>query len=292
MTLEVKTALLPNGETLSYRERTGTEPCMLLIHGNMASSELWEPLLTHADMTQRFIAVDLRGYGESSYQNPIGDMKDFSSDLHQFVEQLGLRHVMIMGWSNGGGIAMQFAADYPDRVRKLILLASISTRGYAAVNSDGDRLKTKEEIVKDPGLAMTFQANQRQDRAYFAQAMDYLLFHERESDAATRVKYIDACMKQRNMVDAADAANRFNISSVSNGLADGTGELERIQCPVLVIWGVKDLITTQQMTEEIKEDFASHGKPVQYVSLDAGHSPLIDDLHGLAAAVQAFIAQP
>ena len=93
------------------------------------------------------------------------------------------------------------------------------------MNSDGDRLKTKEEIVKDPGLAMTFQANQMQDRDYFAQAMDYLLFHERESDAATRGKYIDACMKQRNMVDAADAANRFNISSVSNGLADGTGEL-------------------------------------------------------------------
>ncbi|GAB6930826.1 hypothetical protein JCM10914A_48090 [Paenibacillus sp. JCM 10914] len=44
MTINIKTALLPSGETLSYRERAGTEPCMLLIHGNMASSELWEPL--------------------------------------------------------------------------------------------------------------------------------------------------------------------------------------------------------------------------------------------------------
>ena len=114
MTLEVKTALLPNGETLSYREnRYGT------LHA-VDSREygffgLWEPLLTHADMTQRFIAVDLRGYGESSYQNPIGDMKDFSSDLHQFVEQIGLRHVMVMGWSNGGGIAM--------RLRQIIQIA-------------------------------------------------------------------------------------------------------------------------------------------------------------------------
>lgn len=89
-----------------------------------------------------------------------------------------------------------------------------------------------------------------------------------------------------------DDARNPQFQGSGLGLADETGELERIQCPVLVIWGVKDLITTQQMTQEIKEDFASHGKPVQYVSLDAGHSPLIDDLHGLAAAVQAFIALP
>ncbi|MPY17608.1 intracellular short-chain-length polyhydroxyalkanoate depolymerase [Paenibacillus glucanolyticus] len=292
MTIDVKTVLLHNGEKLTYRERAGTEPPLLLIHGNMASSELWEPLLEHEGITQRIIAADMRGYGESSYYHPVGDMKDFSADLYDFTEQLGLNDVMIMGWSNGGGIAMQFAADYPNRVRKLILLASISTRGYAAVNADGDRLQTKEQIAKDPGLAMTFQANQEQNQDYFEQALNYLLFNNHQPDAAIRTNYIKACMKQQNMIDVADAANRFNISSSSNGLTNGTGELNRIQCPVLVIWGVQDLITTQQMTGEILEDFASHGKSVQYITLDAGHFPLIDDLYGLVASVNSFIALP
>ncbi|GAB6930825.1 alpha/beta hydrolase [Paenibacillus sp. JCM 10914] len=242
-------------------------------------------------MTQRVIAVDLRGYGESSYLNPIHEIKDFSIDLYEFVNQLDLDQVIVMGWSNGGGIAMQFAADYPDRVQKLILLASISTRGYAAVNAEGDRLQTKEQIANDPSLTMTFQANQKQDQDYFEQAMGYFMFNNRQSDAMSRAKYVQASIQQRNMIEVADAANRFNISTVSNGLTDGTGELHRIQCSVLVIWGVKDLITTRQMTEEIIEDFASHGKTVRYITLDAGHSPLIDDLHGLVTSVNAFITQ-
>ncbi|WP_054955244.1 intracellular short-chain-length polyhydroxyalkanoate depolymerase [Paenibacillus dakarensis] len=292
MTIVIKSAVLPSGETLTYRERAGTEPCLLLLHGNMASSELWDPLLEYPDIKQRLIAVDLRGYGESSYKSPVNDMKDFSKDLYDFVEQLGLDQLIVMGWSNGGGVAMQFAADYPARVSKLILLAPISSRGYAAVNTEGDRLRTKEQIAKDPGLAMVIQANQNQDRDFFEQAMAYLMLNNRQSDTETRAKYIKACLMQRNMIDAADAANRFNISSVSNGLTEGTGEMGRIQSSVLVIWGTKDLITTKSMIEETIEDFASHGKAVQYVELDAGHSPLIDDIHGLVAAINGFIAQP
>lgn len=291
MTIDIKTVTLPNGETLTYRESVGAEPCILLIHGNMASSELWEPLLEHAEITQRLIAVDLRGYGESSYRSPVSDIKDFSKDLYEFIKLLGLDVVIVAGWSNGGGVAMQFAIDYPNRVQKLILLASISTRGYAAVNAKGDRLLSKEQIAKDPGLTMIIQANEKQDQDYFGGAMDYLMFNNCSSDAITREKYIQACIKQRNMIDVADAANRFNISSVCNGLTEGTGELEWIECPVLVIRGDKDLITTEQMTGEILEDFASHGIRVQYVTLDAGHSPLIDDLHGLVYAVNTFIAQ-
>lgn len=292
MPIEIKTALLPSGETLAYRERAGIEPCVLLIHGNMASSALWEPLMEHTDINHRLIAVDLRGYGDSSYHRPVNAIKDFSGDLYYLVEHLGLDHVMLIGWSNGGGVAMQFAADYPDRVRKLLLLASISTRGYPAVNGEGLRLQTKEQIAEDPGLTMTFQANARQDRNYFENALNYLLFDNHQPDEGTRRKYIDACLKQRNMLDVADAANHFNISSISNGLTEGTEEIARIQCPVSVIWGGKDLITTQQMTQEILDDFTSHAKDVQYITLDAGHSPLIDDLDGLVASIHSFIVQP
>lgn len=291
MAVHINSVELSNGETLSYREKAGTEPCLLLIHGNMASSELWEPLLEHTEITQRIIAMDLRGYGESSYRNLIHDMRDFSKDILDFIHQVGVEQVVVMGWSNGGGVAMQFAADYPQRVQQLILLASISTRGYAAVNAEGVRLQTKEQIENDPGLAMTLQANQRQNRDYFDQAMGFLMFSQSAANDQTREKYVRSCLAQRNMIDVADAANRFNISSVTNGLTDGTGEIKRIQCPVLVIWGVQDLITTQQMTDEIIEDFVSHGKSVQYVTLDAGHSPLIDDIEGLVSAVRTFVCK-
>ncbi|MCV4231067.1 hypothetical protein OHJ21_07770 [Virgibacillus sp. LDC1] len=95
-----------------------------------------------------------------------------------------------MGWSNGGGVPMQFAADYPQRVQRLILLASISTRGYAAVNAEGVRLQTKEQIENDPRLAMTLQANQRPNRDYFDQAMGFLMF----SQSAAKDQTLKVCL--------------------------------------------------------------------------------------------------
>jgi alpha-beta hydrolase superfamily lysophospholipase len=78
MALTVKHVALPNGEILAYRERPGTGPCILLLHGNMGSSALWEPFVEQFESACHLIAVDLRGYGESTYHHPIETMRDFS----------------------------------------------------------------------------------------------------------------------------------------------------------------------------------------------------------------------
>lgn len=92
------------------------------------------------------------------------------------------------------------------------------------------------------------------------------------------------------MVDAADAANRFNISARSNGLTEGTGGIEQITCPVYVLWGEKDVLTTSQMTQEIIENFSYYGKHIEFIRLDAGHSPLIDDLPGFIRIVHEIVS--
>ncbi|WP_126428107.1 alpha/beta fold hydrolase [Brevibacillus marinus] len=71
MPMEVKQLTLENGEILAYRERTGEEPCMLLIHGNLASSELWEPFMEQFASASRLIAIDLRGYGYCLFFFPL-----------------------------------------------------------------------------------------------------------------------------------------------------------------------------------------------------------------------------
>lgn len=57
--------------------------------------------------------VDLRGFGDSTYNNSI---KDLSDDLYDFVNKLGIWLFTIVGWSARGSVCMQYRADYPDMV--------------------------------------------------------------------------------------------------------------------------------------------------------------------------------
>ncbi|GAA0350774.1 alpha/beta fold hydrolase [Bacillus horti] len=296
MKVEKKNVALPNGETLTYRERKGGERNLLLIHGNMASSIHWDVFLEEMDETYTIYAVDLRGYGDSTYREPIRSIKDFTTDLKHFVDQIGLEAFSIIGWSNGGGVAMQYAANYPQHVEKIILLASLSTRGYPIYQSEEsengsttNRLTSKEEILDDPRLAVTLQAISSKDKQYMKKAWDYLVFDKVQPSEERYDRYIEAALQQRNTIDVMHAANYFNISSKWNGLVDGTGEIRLIEAPVLVLWGKEDRLTSESMIVEIVEDLESHGKEAKLVYLDAGHFPFIDDLDHVMKEIHDFL---
>src|ERR671926_1254173 len=87
----MKEVHLPNGETLAYREREGGEQKVLLLHGNMTSSKHWDLVYENIDAKYKLYAVDLRGFGQSTYNHLITSIKDFSDDVKLFVDAIGLK---------------------------------------------------------------------------------------------------------------------------------------------------------------------------------------------------------
>ncbi|NLW39650.1 MAG: alpha/beta hydrolase, partial [Tissierellia bacterium] len=73
----------------------------------------------------KVIALDLRGAGESSYNENIESFKDWANDIKIFCDELELRDFTILGWSMGGGIIQQFVVDNPSYAKKMILFNSI-----------------------------------------------------------------------------------------------------------------------------------------------------------------------
>ncbi|WAA12964.1 alpha/beta fold hydrolase [Fervidibacillus halotolerans] len=286
---------LPNGETITYRKRDGGEKPLLLIHGNMTSSKHWDVLMEKADPSLHLIAIDLRGFGGSSYHRRIQSIKDFSDDVKLFVDQLGLKQFSLMGWSTGGAVAMQFVADYPGYVDRLILLASASTRGYPFFHTKEDgmpdfrkRLKTIEEIEADIGKTIPVQtAYDKKDRLFLKSMWNNVIYTKNQPDEKRYEQYIDDMLTQRNLADVYHALNIFNISNQSNGVTMGTNQAKDIDVPVLVLRGDRDLVVTKEMTEEIMEDLGENAKFVELV--DCGHSPLIDDLNQLLRHVETFL---
>ncbi len=109
---------------------------VLFIHGNVSSSRFWEETLAALPPRYRGLAPDLRGFGDSETKpvDATRGLRDFADDLHSLVETLGLtaegRKIHLVGWSVGGGIAMQYAIDHPDQVASLVLVDPLSPYGF------------------------------------------------------------------------------------------------------------------------------------------------------------------
>ena len=288
-----KEVQLPNGETLAYREREGGEQKVLLIHGNMTSSKHWDLVYENIDAKYKLYAVDLRGFGQSTYNNLITSIKDFSDDVKLFVDAIGLKDFAIVGWSTGGAVSMQFVADYPGYCNKLILLASESTRGYPFdgklhENDEPRRFVLHEEIKKDVTKTIPVQtAYDTNNTELLKLIWNAVIYTHNQPAPELYEEYLQDMRTQRNLAEVHHSNNTFNISHHHNGLVEGNGKVDDIHVPVLVLRGERDYVVTEEMTNEILQDLGSKARFIELKN--CGHSPLVDDLPQLISAITQFL---
>lgn len=105
---------------------------VLFVHGNVSASRFWEETMLALPDGYRALAPDLRGYGETEAKaiDATRGLRDWSDDLHALAEALELPAFHLVGWSMGGGVAMQYAIDHPERLRSLLLLNPVSPYGF------------------------------------------------------------------------------------------------------------------------------------------------------------------
>jgi len=102
----------------------GNGPAVLLIHGIGDSSETWAPIIPGLARHYRVIVPDLLGHGHSD--KPRGDYSigGYANGLRDLLSVLGVDRATLVGHSLGGGIAMQFAYQYPERTERIVLVAT------------------------------------------------------------------------------------------------------------------------------------------------------------------------
>lgn len=110
-----------------------------LVHGNVSSARFWADLMADMPDDYRVLAPDLRGYGDS-VTKPVDatrGVQDFTDDIAALFDELGLETLALVGWSIGGGIAMQYAIDYPDTLSTLVFVSTMSPYGFGGTTRDG-----------------------------------------------------------------------------------------------------------------------------------------------------------
>jgi pimeloyl-ACP methyl ester carboxylesterase len=112
-----------NGINLYYEIHGSGRP-LILLHGGLASGEMFEPILPELAASHQVIAVDLQGHGRTAdIDRPI-DIRLMADDIAALIDHLGLDEPDLVGYSLGGGVAFFTAVKYPDKVAKLVMAAA------------------------------------------------------------------------------------------------------------------------------------------------------------------------
>jgi pimeloyl-ACP methyl ester carboxylesterase len=103
---------------------TGQGPAVLLIHGIGDCSNTWKQVISRLAPRHTIIAPDLLGHGRSDKPRADYSVAGYANAMRDLLSVLGIERVTVVGHSLGGGVAMQFAYQYPERCERLVLVSS------------------------------------------------------------------------------------------------------------------------------------------------------------------------
>jgi pimeloyl-ACP methyl ester carboxylesterase len=273
-----RTEIRLHGHRLSYRTG-GHGPLLLLIHGITNSSASWEPVL--ATLGQRFtvVAPDLLGHGDSA--KPRGDysLGANASLLRDLMLALGHERATIVGHSLGGGIAMQMAYQFPERVERLVLVSSGGLGRQVTPLLRAVALPGAELVL--PLLASEPLVNAGAKLGGWIAQIGLRVGSDIAAMAAgvASLRDIEA---RRAFVHTARS-----VIDVGGQRVDATDKLYLAEAvPTLILWGDRDPIIPAR--HGIRAHDLMPGSSLR-VFEGAGHFPHHDDPLGFAAAITEFV---
>src|SRR5262245_64632166 len=101
---------------------------MILLHGGLGSGEMFGPILPTLAEHHQVIAVDLQGHGRTADVDRPLDARLMADDIAALIDHLGLDRPDVVGFSLGGGVALQTAVRHPEKVGRLVAASAFIRR--------------------------------------------------------------------------------------------------------------------------------------------------------------------
>ncbi len=147
---------LVNGLNMYY-EIHGTGKPLILLHGGVGASEMFGPVLPMLSESRQVIAVHLQAHGRTADIDRPLRFELMADDITALIKHLGIERADIMGYSLGGGVALQTAIRHPEVVRKLVLISTPTKRsgwypevleGMAQMGSEAAKMMKQSPLYK------------------------------------------------------------------------------------------------------------------------------------------------
>ncbi len=111
-----------NTKPALFFEEFGQGEPLVLLHGLAVNGDMFSPVTDRLSQGHRLIVPDLRGHGRSEALPGPYSPKHMSEDVRELLDSLFIKSAGVLGYSEGGAVAQQFARDHPDRISSLILV--------------------------------------------------------------------------------------------------------------------------------------------------------------------------
>lgn len=252
-----------------YYDVHGEGPPLVLIHGAWASHQWWRWQVPVLARDYKVFSLDVRGHGQSSPLKGVYSVEGFTKDLRSFLQKVEVDEPILIGWSMGGFISLQYSLDYPFSVKALVLIATQAHRN--------PRLKLRVLLALFQarlGLLMDFTAPRKYDRTakQFPYGYQNLLKKQVKDMLSPHTpkevfKWVMADLTNNPRENFLDV-----IKSIWNWEAGG--QLKNIRIPTLILVGGKDNLTPPHFSRRIHEaipfskleivDSASHFIAIEY----------------------------
>lgn len=269
MSFELRETVL-HGRAVGYRV-TGSGPVVVLIHGMLNTSRHWRAVAERLADRHTVIAPDLHGHGGSA--GPIGDFSlgAHAAGIRDLLAGLGIDRATIVGHSLGGGVAMQFFYQFPERVERLALVSS---------GGLGRDVSWPLRVAAAPGV----------EAVLGAAASRPVLAGLRRIDSP----YAAAAHRALSSLNTPSARRGFlwTLRSVIGLGGQKVAANDRLYLldgfPTLIVWGARDHTIPVHHGREAHA--AAAGSRFELLP-DARHFPHLEDPDGLARALRSFCAE-
>ena len=269
-----------HGHRVAYQQ-AGDGPVLLLVHGITSSADAWREVIPLLAEDHLVIAPDLLGHGRSA--KPRGDysLGAYASGIRDLLLALGHDRATVVGHSLGGGVAMQFSYQFPERTERLALVSSGGLGEEVHALLRAATLPGSEFVLPLLASRPLLDAGQ-----WVAQTLGRVGLRA-GSDVAEMA---------RGYASLADSDARAAFVHTLRSIIDPGGQRvsarDRLylaaELPTLIVWGDRDPILP-----------AAHGREAQKLipesSMEvvpgAGHFPMLDDPLLFARLLGDFIAE-
>jgi pimeloyl-ACP methyl ester carboxylesterase len=259
----------------------GQGPPVVLIHGVAGRAAQWDRIIESLAEDHAVLAPDLLGHGDSA--KPRGDysLGAHASGIRDLLVGLNIEGASVVGHSLGGGIAMQFAYQFPERCQRLVLVSSGGLGGDVSPLLRAATLPGSEFVL--PLLA---HPRVLELASILPRALGRLGLHTGP----------DLTEMARGYQSLSNAEARSAFIHTLRAVIDPTGQRinasDRLylssEMPSLIIWGCRDRIIPVAHAQPTHE-----GMPGSRLELfeDSGHFPHLDDPGRFARVLQDFFAE-
>lgn len=245
------------------------ELALVCIHGISSNSRSWRHQLSGLSERYRVIAWDGPGYGQSDDPPEPLAIADYADYLVRFLDNLGLKKVVIIGLSMGGVIAQEFYRRHTGRVRALIL-ADTNTGGGARPEAER-RVRLEARLKATETMTPAQMAQERGPKLLSPFASPELLAE------------VTAIIGEVHMVG-------FRSAAIALDAADTRAVLPTISVPTLILWGEHDSVTPRPEADTLHE--AIPGALFEVIP-GAGHLSNLENPAAFNRAVLEFLdSQP